>query len=98
MERRRRPARVRSFGVPAPRSPATSPAQYPAASGIGVSVLLRQPHGFEGRSVVEKFLGSDTQALAHLKHRAKWRVNRDAAVRSPVDMSEDQHKGSDGTG
>src|SRR6266513_1872208 len=29
-------------------SPATSPAQYPAASGVGVSVLLRQPHGFEG--------------------------------------------------
>src|SRR4029079_18421734 len=25
------------------RSPATSPAQYPAASGVGVSVLLRQP-------------------------------------------------------
>src|SRR5689334_25351995 len=31
-----------------PRSPATSPAQYPAGSGIGVSVLLRQPHSFEG--------------------------------------------------
>ena len=31
-----------------PRSPATSPAQYPAGSGVGVSVLLRQPHGFEG--------------------------------------------------
>src|SRR5256885_1445888 len=29
-------------------SPATSPAQYPAGSGVGVSVLLRQPHGFEG--------------------------------------------------
>src|SRR5439155_781241 len=33
---------------PVPRSPATSPAQYPAASGVGVSVLLRQAHGFEG--------------------------------------------------
>ena len=30
------------------RSPATSPAQYPAGSGVGVSVLLRQPQGFEG--------------------------------------------------
>src|SRR5207247_1712638 len=29
-------------------SPATSPAQYPAGSGVGVSVLLRQPDGFEG--------------------------------------------------
>ena len=29
-------------------SPATSPAQYPAGSGVGVSVLLRQAHGFEG--------------------------------------------------
>ena len=30
------------------RSPATSPAQYPAGSAVEVSVLLRQPHGFEG--------------------------------------------------
>src|SRR6476661_1741288 len=35
-----------------PRSPATSPAQYPAGSGVGVSVLLRQPHRFEGLSLV----------------------------------------------
>ena len=35
-----------------PRSPATSPAQYPAGSGVGVSVLLRQPHGFEGLGAV----------------------------------------------
>src|SRR6185437_5942982 len=32
----------------APRSPATSPAQYPAGSGVAVSVLLRQSRGFEG--------------------------------------------------
>jgi hypothetical protein len=48
--------------------------------------------------VVEKSLVSETQALAHLKHRAPWRVNQDAAVRSPVDMPEDQHKVSDATG
>src|SRR3954447_17749570 len=48
MEPRRRPARARSLGAPAPCSPATSPAQYPAGSGVGVTVLLRQPHGFEG--------------------------------------------------
>ena len=34
-------------GERSPRSPATSPAQYPAGSGVGVSVLLRQPHRFE---------------------------------------------------
>src|SRR4051812_20129592 len=28
--------------------PATSAPQYPAGSGVGVSVLLRQPGGFEG--------------------------------------------------
>src|SRR6185503_15605838 len=39
-----------SSGGRSRRSPATSPEQYPAGSGVGVSVLLRQPHGFEGRS------------------------------------------------
>ncbi len=39
---------------PAPRSPATSPAQYLAGSGVGVSVLLRQPHGFEGRGAASR--------------------------------------------
>jgi hypothetical protein len=29
------------------RNPDDSAAQYPAGSGLGVSVLLRQPHGFE---------------------------------------------------
>src|SRR4051794_24229648 len=32
-----------------PRSPATSPVQYPAGSEVGVSVLLRQAYGFERR-------------------------------------------------
>src|SRR5687768_7752809 len=36
------------IGGTARRSPATSPAQYRAGSGVGVSVLLGQPHGFEG--------------------------------------------------
>ena len=49
-ERRRSPARLKleDSAARSPRSPATSPAQYPAGSGVGVSVLLRQPHGFEG--------------------------------------------------
>ena len=34
--------------APAPRFPATSPAQYRAGSGVGVSVLLRQADGFDG--------------------------------------------------
>src|SRR4029079_14328695 len=38
----------RRSSAQSPRSPATSPAQYLAGSGVGVSVLLRQPHGFEG--------------------------------------------------
>ena len=41
-------AQPRSPRARSPRSPATSPAQYPAGSGVGVSVLLRQAHGFEG--------------------------------------------------
>jgi hypothetical protein len=44
---------------------ATSPAQYPAGSGVGVSVLLRQPHGFEGFGVIPEELDSDDLALAH---------------------------------
>src|ERR1043166_258788 len=38
----------RSLARRSPRSPATSPAQYPAGSGVGVSVLLREPQGLEG--------------------------------------------------
>src|SRR4051812_24531554 len=38
--------------APAPRFLATSPAQYPAGSGVGVSALLRQAHGFKGRCLV----------------------------------------------
>src|SRR5689334_14302451 len=46
-----------------PRSPATSPAQYPAGSGLGVSVLLRQPHGFEGLGVVPEEIDRDDPAV-----------------------------------
>src|SRR4051794_24432846 len=35
-----------------PRSPATSSAQYPAASGVDVSVSLRQPHGVRQTSLL----------------------------------------------
>ena len=42
--RRRRLTRPSPASL-APRSPATSPAQYPAGSGVGVSVLLRRPYG-----------------------------------------------------
>ena len=58
------PTRVRCRGgcnasialARSPRSPATSPAQYPAGSGVGVSVLLRQAHGFEGFRLVQEAL------------------------------------------
>src|SRR3954469_5338147 len=44
----------RSHHARSPRSPATSPAQYPAGSGVGVSVLLKQPEGFGlGREPLE---------------------------------------------
>ena len=45
-----------------PRSPATSPAQYPAVSGLGVSVLLRQ-----ARSVVRgRFVPAHPQRCSGL--------------------------------
>src|ERR1051325_3660695 len=48
-----------------PRSPATSPAQYPAGSGVGVSVLLRQPHGFEGFCKIPEVFDLKDHAVAH---------------------------------
>src|SRR4051794_26806561 len=51
-------------GARSPRSPATSPAQYPAGSGVGVSVLLRQPHGFEGLGWVHVDVPSDDLSAA----------------------------------
>jgi hypothetical protein len=47
-----------------PRSPATSAAQYPAGSGVGVSVLLRQPHGFEGLRTIHEIMLPHHQATA----------------------------------
>src|SRR3954462_14377927 len=59
---------VRGFGcMKSPRFPATSPAQYPAGSGVGVSVLLRQPQGFEGLRVIPEELLVDDLAPAHHK-------------------------------
>jgi hypothetical protein len=43
----RHAGRPQWIGAQAPRSPATSPAQYLAGSGVGVSVLFRQPQSFE---------------------------------------------------
>src|SRR4029079_2571768 len=34
-------------------------------SGVGVSVLLRQPHGFEGLGVIPEELNEDGLTLAH---------------------------------
>ena len=51
------------LGRQAPRSPATSPAQYPAGSGVGVSVLLRQAHGFEGFRLAHVELHVDDQPV-----------------------------------
>src|SRR5437867_1706099 len=46
-------------------SPATSPAQYPAGSGVCGSVLVREPHGFEGFGVIPEKLHEEQFALAH---------------------------------
>src|SRR3954447_4933317 len=64
-----------------PRSPVTSPAQYPAGSGVGVSVLLRQPHGFEGLGVIPEVLDHHDLALAK---RLDVR-DLDACVRATTD-------------
>ena len=53
----------RGLAARSPRSPATSPAQYPAGSGVGVSVLLRQARGFEG-FLRPRTDGSDDLAVA----------------------------------
>ena len=78
-----------------PRSPATSPAQYPAGSGVGVNVLVRQPHGFEGfalgrssadrrdpaaRSVIRRRHGRSSAATAAAAGPAKC-ATRLAALR-----------------
>src|SRR4029079_11177222 len=55
---RRRPARSR-------RSPATSPAQYPAGSGVGVCVLLRQPYGLKRVLAHRKELETGSLAVTH---------------------------------
>src|SRR5437762_5303705 len=61
------PYRLRSMrrmmNARSPRSPATSPAQYPAGSGVGVSVLFRQPHGFEGFRLAHVELLVDDQPV-----------------------------------
>src|SRR3954469_13836455 len=43
----------RRLSARSPRSPATRP-QYPAGSGVGVSVFLRETGGFEGLTSVEE--------------------------------------------
>src|SRR3954468_15939588 len=72
-------------GARSPHSPATSPAQYPAASGVGVSVLLRQSQGFEGFGflMVEVDLESDQKPsiVVHI-NVPKEEVAFEAASRS----------------
>ena len=71
----KRPAR-------SPRSPATSPAQYPAGSGVGVSVLLRQPHGFEGLG--RRRIGGHARDLAVLqRHRSASSCSKGAPLSLP---------------
>src|SRR3954447_20122601 len=80
MEPRRRPARARSLGAPAPCSPATLPAQYPAGSGVGVSVLLRQPHGFEGLGLGRKYPKPPEPAIAQRPDMPPAFLDRDPAL------------------
>src|SRR3954453_19281837 len=78
------PCRVRST-LPSrlaqlPRSPATLPAQYPAGSGVGVSVLLRQPHGFEGLGLGRKYPKPPEPAIAHCPDMPNAFFDRDSAL------------------
>src|SRR5436190_21685758 len=61
-------------------SPATSPAQYPAGSGVGVSVLLRPPHGFEGPFLARKDRDPGDLAVDHGVERGVGASNRNAAA------------------
>src|SRR5262245_17617762 len=63
----------------------SSPAQYPAGSGVGVSVLLRQPSGLEGsRPVVTEVPLLDRLTVAERPHVPGVCLNLDAARLPPT--------------
>src|SRR6266542_4090608 len=80
----RRGSMRRSRTARSPRSPATSPAQYPAASGVGVSILLHQAHGFEGIGAVRKDLQPDHLAVAQLPDMRALSVDGCTAALPPT--------------
>src|SRR5213595_1813248 len=69
-------------------SPATSPAQYLAGSGVGTGVWLRQPQGFERLRVVPEGLLVSDSALAHRKGDCELHVRlRAMACATPSDSN-----------
>src|SRR5215213_5928849 len=74
-----------------PRSPATSPAQYRAGSGVGVSVLLREAHGFEGPLRISESPEVDDLSLAEPINPTHWRVRLHAAGLASVSKSSDRY-------
>src|SRR5438552_16914128 len=72
-------------------SAATSPAQYPAGSGVGASVLLRQARGFERLSATGEDLQSHGLALAHRPKMCSPRIHLDAAPLAAPCVSTQHH-------
>src|SRR3954467_8184400 len=70
---------ARGLCARSPRSPGTSPAQYPAGSGVGVSVLLRQAHGFEGLPLVSEERHPNDLAVAEQDVPGKEELDRKSA-------------------
>src|SRR3954447_18006362 len=76
----------RSHHARSPRSPATSPAQYPAGSGVGVSVLLRQPEGFEGLRMVPEVLHAEDPPLTHRVDARRLHIRLGTTARAAPDL------------
>src|SRR4051812_6568558 len=80
-------SRRQRLGRSIPRSPATSPAQYPAGSGVGVSVLLREPHRFEGLSAIPVKREAHDLASLHCEHGRDISVHlHSAGLAAGLDM------------
>src|SRR5215210_7944000 len=73
-----------------PLSPATSTAQYPAGSGVGVSVFLGQPGGFEGLLAIVEHLHLSDLASGEPPDREVGALHRHAAATSNLALADDR--------